>query len=293
MSETAKVETKLGIVGAGTMGRGIALACLVGGCSVTLSDTTTEALDKAERYIAEQLDAMIAKQRISAEQAMDARRRLLGLATSASIHADATIVIESVIEDRAVKIAVLSELESVISPTAILGTNTSSISINSLAAPLKNPGRFLGIHFFNPAHVMKLVEIVPSLRTESVTVEQTLLLIRQLGKVPIVVSDVPGFVVNRVVRNYYNEALRLVTEGAATFDQVDRLMESAGFRMGPFRLMDLIGNDVNLRVTESIYEQYYFEPRFRPSPLQRAYVDAGLLGRKTGRGFYSYDNPKG
>lgn len=278
---------RIGIVGAGTMGRSIALTCLTSGYPVTLTDTHHEALERATCYISEQLDAMAAKQRISGDLA---RQALSALQTSTdhTIHATATLIIESIIENRAAKTTLFAQLESIISPTTIVATNTSSISINALAASLQYPSRFIGIHFFNPAHIMKLVEIIPSLRTERTTLEQAIHFARSLGKEPIVVRDVPGFLVNRVVRNYYNEALRIVSEGAATVEQVDRIMEAAGFRMGPFRLMDLIGVDTNLSVTKSIYEQYFFEPRFQPSLLQQSYVDAGLHGRKTGRGFYPY-----
>lgn len=278
---------RIGIVGAGTMGRSIALACLTSGYPVTLTDIHPEALENATRYISDQLDTMVTKQRISLDHAHQARSALQ-TSTDHAIHAAATLIIESIIEERTAKASLFAQLESIVSPMAIVATNTSSISINALAASLRYPTRFIGIHFFNPAHIMKLVEIIPSLRTEQTTIERAMEFAHSLGKEPIIVRDVPGFLVNRVVRNYYNEALRIVSEGAATIEQVDRIMEAAGFRMGPFRLMDLIGVDTNFSVTKSIYEQYFFEPRFQPSLLQQSYVDAGLHGRKTGRGFYSY-----
>lgn len=277
----------IGIVGAGTMGRGIAIACLASGFHVTLSDQQESALAAASNFIHEQLDIAQSKGKLSAEQTQRARAGLR-TDTSLHIHSDAAIVIESIIEERDAKRALFTQLEATITPDTILATNTSSISINALSASLDRPARFIGIHFFNPAHIMKLVEIIPSLRTERTTIERATKFVNELGKTPIVVEDVPGFLVNRVVRNYYVEAQRIVLERAASIEQIDRLMEAAGFRMGPFRLMDLIGVDTNLAVTKSIYEQYFFEPRYQPTRLQQAYVDAGLHGRKAGRGFYSY-----
>jgi len=273
------------------MGRGIALACLLNGYHVTLSDTHAPALESAAQFIEQQVTTLLAKQRITSDQATHARSALT-TGTNLEVHANDGMVIESIIENRERKVELYAELERILSPSAIIGTNTSSISINALSADLLRPERFVGIHFFNPAHIMKLVEIIPSLHTSTETIERSCRIAQQLGKVPIVVRDVPGFLVNRVVRNYYNEPQRIVTEGAATIEQVDRLLEAAGFRMGPFRLMDLIGVDTNLSVTKSVFEQYFFEPRFQPSRLQQAYVDAGLHGRKSGRGFYPYDDSK-
>ncbi len=281
------MDHQIGIVGAGTMGRGIAVACLLSGFRVSLSDTNATALDSARSSIAESINQLHTKQRITDEQVTHAQKAL-EISIELSIHTDAHIIIESIIEDRAAKVALLAQIERLTKPDTLLATNTSSISINSLASALEHPDRFVGIHFFNPAYIMKLVEIIPSLHTSKECQDRASAFAKQLGKVPIVVSDVPGFLVNRVVRNYYNEAQRIVTEGAATIEQVDRLLEAVGFRMGPFRLMDLIGVDTNLSVTKSVYEQYFYEPRFQPSRLQQSYVDAGLHGRKSGRGFYPY-----
>jgi 3-hydroxybutyryl-CoA dehydrogenase len=199
--------------------------------------------------------------------------------------------VEAIIENRSAKQELFRALESLgISPQTIIASNTSSISIAALASVLHHPERCIGLHFFNPAHVMRLVEVVRSARTSEQTLQRALDFVQRLGKTPVVVRDIPGFIVNRVARNYYNEALRIVVEGVAEVEQVDRLLRGAGFPMGPFELMDLIGLDVNLEVTRSIYEQHFYEPRFAPSVLQQQYVDAGLLGRKTGRGFYPYDS---
>ncbi len=286
------METQqIGVVGAGTMGRGIALACLINGFHVTLSDVNTGTLEAATHFIHEQLNVAQTKGKLTLDQ-VQRSRDALRTDTATTIHRNADIVIESIIEDSSAKKALIAELETIISPSALIATNTSSISINALSASLTNAGRFLGIHFFNPAHIMKLVEIIPSLRTEAVTIKQATVFATRLGKTPIVVEDVPGFLVNRVVRNYYVEAQRIALERVATIEQIDRLMEAVGFRMGPFRLMDLIGVDTNLAVTKSIYQQYFYEPRYQPTRLQQAYVDAGLYGRKSGRGFYSYGNEK-
>ncbi|MEN3026985.1 MAG: 3-hydroxyacyl-CoA dehydrogenase NAD-binding domain-containing protein [Chlorobiota bacterium] len=277
----------VGICGAGTMGRGIAVACLQAGHRVLLYDIRPDVLRSAERDVREQLEKGYAKGRLR-EPVEDVLRRLELVATLAELFR-CDIIIEAIVENRAAKQDLFRALESLgISPNTIIASNTSSISIAALASVLHHPERCVGLHFFNPAHVMRLVEVVRSARTSEETLQRALAFVRGLGKTPVVVRDVPGFIVNRVARNYYNEALRIVAEGAATVEQVDRLMRSAGFPMGPFELMDLIGVDVNLEVTRSIYEQHFQEPRFAPSPLQQQYVDAGLLGRKVRRGFYLY-----
>lgn len=277
----------IGICGAGTMGRGIAIACLQAGYRVRLYDIRPDALRNAEAAILEQLQKAAAKGKLA--EALDAVRARLELATTLLELLPCDIIVEAIVENRAAKQELFRALESLgISPATIIASNTSSISIAALASVLHHPERCIGLHFFNPAHIMRLVEVVRSTRTSEETLRRTLAFVERLGKTPVVVRDIPGFIVNRVARNYYNEALRLVTEGVATIEQIDRLMRSAGFPMGPFELMDLIGVDVNMDVTRSIYEQHFHEPRFAPSPLQQQYVDAGLLGRKVGRGFYTY-----
>ncbi|MCS7177141.1 MAG: 3-hydroxyacyl-CoA dehydrogenase NAD-binding domain-containing protein [Candidatus Kapabacteria bacterium] len=279
----------VGICGAGTMGRGITVTCLQAGHRVLLYDIRSDALRNAEKDIREQLEKGYAKGRLR-EPVEDVLRRLELVPTLAELFR-CDIIIEAIVENRAAKQDLFRALESLgISPNTIIASNTSSISIAALASVLHHPERCIGLHFFNPAHVMRLVEVVRSARTSDETLQRALTFVQGLGKTPVVVRDVPGFIVNRVARNYYNEALRIVAEGAATVEQVDRLMRSAGFPMGPFELMDLIGVDVNLEVTRSIYEQHFHEPRFAPSPLQQQYVDAGLLGRKVRHGFYSYDD---
>ena len=195
------------------------------------------------------------------------------------------MVIEAIAERLDIKHTLYRSLESVLAPTAILASNTSSISIAALARCLQDPSRFVGLHFFNPAHIMKLVEVIKGPRTSQKVVEVCVDFATGLGKVPVVAADAPGFIVNRIARNYYNESQRIVMEGASSIEQVDTLMKGLGFRMGPFELMDLIGVDVNLDVTKSQWEQFFHEPRFTPSLLQQQYVDAGLHGKKSGGGF--------
>lgn len=270
------------------MGRGIAIACLQAGYRVLLYDVRPDALRQAESVIAEQLQKAEARGKLTVSAAELLRRLQLVTILAELIPCD--LIIEAIVENRAAKQELFRALESLgVSPTTIIATNTSSISITALASVLHHPERCVGLHFFNPAHVMRLVEVVRGARTAEQTLWQALEFVERLGKKPVVVRDIPGFIVNRVARNYYNEALRMVSEGVATVEQIDRLLRSAGFPMGPFELMDLIGVDVNLEVTRSIYEQHFHDPRFAPSLLQQQYVDAGLLGRKTGRGFYSYD----
>jgi len=271
------------------MGRGIAIACLQAGYRVLLYDIRSDILRQAEAVISEQLQKAEVKGKLPAP-ASELRQQLVLVPILAEL-IPCDIIIEAIVENRSAKQELFRALESLgVAPETIIATNTSSISITALASVLHHPERCIGLHFFNPAHVMRLVEVVRGARTSEETLQRALNFVERLGKTPVVVRDIPGFIVNRVVRNYYNEALRMVAEGMATVQQIDCLLRSAGFPMGPFELMDLIGVDVNLEVTRSIYEQHFHEPRFAPSLLQQQYVDAGLLGRKVGRGFYPYES---
>jgi len=278
----------VGICGAGTMGRGIAIGSLAAGHTVIMFDAIFLTLTSAESNIGAQLAKSVEKGKMSAD---DRTASLSRLSTSTLIDglSSCDIVIEAIVENLEIKHALFQALEAVCRPDAILATNTSSISVTALAACLRSPERFAGLHFFNPAHIMKLVEVVRGTLTSEATVNACVEFAKVLGKTPIVAKDVPGFVVNRVARNFYNEAQRIVMENAATIPQVDTLMKALGFKMGPFELMDLIGVDVNLDVTKSMYAGYFNEPRFNPSLLQQQYVDAGLHGRKTKKGFYDHE----
>jgi 3-hydroxybutyryl-CoA dehydrogenase len=202
------------------------------------------------------------------------------------------IVIEAIIEQADIKRSLYEALEGIVPLETLIASNTSSISITALAASMRYPERFAGLHFFNPAHIMKLVEVISGMKTAPATISALTTFAETLGKTPVEAKDVPGFIVNRVARNYYLEAMRIAMEGGATIPQIDGLMRSVGFKMGPFELVDLIGVDVNFAVTMSVWEQYFREPRFAPALLQKEYVDAGLWGKKSGEGFYRY-NDKG
>lgn len=278
----------ISICGAGTMGRGIAIACLQSGHSVVLFDLNEEATKKAHEYIASQLLKAVEKNKMTKEDADACMNRLLAT-TAISDAAGGEFIIEAIIEKPEIKNQLFRSLENAgLAEDAILATNTSSLSVNQLGSKLRKPENFVGLHFFNPANLMKLVEIVSSRQTSPETLERSVAFIKGLGKTAVIAKDVPGFIVNRVARNYYNEAMKIATEHAAEPEQIDRIMKSLGFKMGPFELMDLIGNDVNLEVTKSVYEQYFHESRFTPSNMQQEIVNAGMFGRKTGKGFHDY-----
>ena len=280
----------IAVVGAGTMGAGIAESSALAGLSVVMVDVREEALDLGRNTIEKDLKRRVKKGRLSEEE----RRASVGrVSTTTALEAcaGATVVIEAVVEDIAVKSKVFADLEGVVASETVFATNTSSLSVAGIAAATEHPERVVGMHFFNPVPAMRLVEVVTGPSTDPSVVSQVEEMAEQLGKTAIRVSDTPGFVVNRVARPFYLEALRLVEAGGKP-GQIDAAIRGAGFRMGPLQLADLIGNDVNLTVSESLFERYYYHPRFRPSYLQRSMVEGGLLGRKSGRGFYDYSAEK-
>ena len=279
----------IGICGAGTMGRGIALSSLLAGHHVTITDLSAQAVEAAATYVHGQLQTSVEKGRITAEQ-RDAMSSALTTSTQLDTLASSDLVIEAIAEKLDIKHALFTALEAICRPDCVLSSNTSSISITALARCLKDPSRFVGLHFFNPAHIMKLVEVISGVLTSPTVVSFAVEYAKGLGKTPVIAKDAPGFIVNRVARNYYNEAQRIVMEGAASVEQTDRCMKALGFKMGPFELMDLIGVDVNLDVTTSMWGQFFYEPRFTPSVLQQQTVNGGMHGRKTGRGFYPYES---
>ena len=282
-------EKKFGVCGAGTMGAGIAYAAAAVGYQVVLNDISQEGVDRGMGSIDRFLATGVERGKISEEDAGALRGRITG-DTGLESMAGADIVVEAVVEDLTVKQNLFGRLEEIVSQEAILATNTSSLSVTEIAGSLRQPERFIGMHFFNPAHIMKLVEIIRGYRTSSGVVERTVAITRELGKTPVIASDTPGFIVNRVARNFYGEALKIVGEGAATVEQVDRALKGIGFRMGPFELMDLIGIDINFAVTRSVHDQFFGEPRFRPHLIQKGMVDSGRIGKKAGGGFYSEDS---
>jgi 3-hydroxybutyryl-CoA dehydrogenase len=239
----------------------------------------------------EQLAKIVAKGKLSTDDVEEMLNQCI-ISNHLTDMLSCDIVIEAIIEKREPKEELFRLLEKILMNDTIIATNTSSISISQLALGLKHPERFVGIHFFNPAHIMKLIEVIPGAKTSENTLRSTYAFIQQLGKTAVLAKDVPGFIVNRVARNFYNESLRIVQEQVADVETVDKLITAQGFKMGPFELMDLIGVDTNFAVTTSIWEQYFYDPRYAPSTLQREYVMAGKHGIKTGEGFYRY-NPDG
>ncbi|GEO25923.1 3-hydroxybutyryl-CoA dehydrogenase [Alicyclobacillus acidoterrestris] len=275
------------VVGAGTMGNGIAEVFAVGGYSVKLFDVNEEAREHGIHAILLRLQKQFERGKLDAKP-QEIMCRIQGISTLAQSEGSA-LVVEAALERLDVKQDIFRSLDNIHSPTTILATNTSSMSVTEIASVTSHPERVIGMHFFNPAPRMPLVEIVRSRMSSDDAISTAMGLANDVGKVPIQVRDTPGFIVNRVARPFYNEALRLVGDRVATVEQVDRIMRSAGFKMGPFELQDMIGLDINFAATRSTYESFFGEPRFRPHPIQRTMVNSGMLGRKTGRGYYRYD----
>ncbi|NBX39241.1 MAG: 3-hydroxybutyryl-CoA dehydrogenase [Flavobacteriia bacterium] len=282
------------VVGAGTMGAGIAQLAAQKGFETWLYDVSEDQRSKAQAGIHKSLATLVEKGKMDEpeKQGITARLHFVQSLDEARL---ADLVIEAIVENLGIKHQVFQSLEQVVSPHCILASNTSSLSIASISSALTSPARFLGIHFFNPATLMPLVEVIPSVLTSPEVVLQAEEIIAVMGKTVAVCKDTPGFIVNRVARPFYGEALRMYEEGIADFATIDYAMTSmGGFKMGPFELMDYIGNDVNYTVTETVFEAFYFDPRFKPSFTQKRLKEAGLFGRKTGRGFYDYatDRPE-
>ncbi|MCI0395711.1 MAG: 3-hydroxyacyl-CoA dehydrogenase NAD-binding domain-containing protein [Chloroflexi bacterium] len=279
------------VIGAGTMGGGIAQAAALAGYQVTVYDVNGEILDQARERIVVSIEKGVSLGKTAGEVAEKARGSLRFTSTLAETAA-ADLVVEAAPESLVLKREIFTTLDTAAPPHTILASNTSSLSINALAGATKRPDRFLGLHFFNPAHLMKLVEVIAGDDTSPETLAAANAFVASLGKTAVPCQDTPAFIVNRVARPFYGEALRLLGEGVADVDTIDRLLKSAGFRMGPFELIDLIGCDVNLAVAESVYAAYFQDPRYRPHPIQRRMVESGRLGRKSGRGFYNYADEK-
>jgi|SRR5690625_4108707 len=281
----------ISIIGAGTMGSGIAQVAATAGCSVKLYDTQKEALEKSEQALEKILRRITDRGRITEEEKNRIQSNISYVETLEEL-SDADLTIEAIIEDIDIKKKVFRELEKIQRKDAIIASNTSSIPIAGIAAALENPERVIGIHFFNPAPLMALVEIIPAVQTSDEVKNKVIKVIKDWGKVGVVAKDTPGFIVNRVARPFYGEALRIYEEGAASFAEIDNAMKGIGFRMGPFELMDFIGNDVNYSVTETVFQEFYYDPRYKPSFTQKRYAQAGYLGRKSGRGYYHYQDGK-
>ncbi len=290
MTSTSRSMGPLGIVGCGLMGRGIAQIAAQGGLSVILHDSRPGGAEETRGAIAATLQKLADKGKLSAADVAAACARLQVAASLADL-APCAAVVEAIVEKLAVKQELFRQLEAVVGNDCILATNTSSLSVTAIAAACEHPGRVAGFHFFSPVPLMKIVEIIAGPLTDDGVAEQLTALARQMGHTPVRASDTPGFIVNHAGRGYLTEALRVLGENIAPHAELDRILrQAAGFRMGPFELLDLTGLDVSQPVMESIYDQYYQEPRFRPSPIARQRLAAGLLGRKTQRGFYRYED---
>lgn len=280
----------VGVIGSGTMGSGIAQVAATAGCEVKLFDSNPGALKNSEEKLDRILDRLVEKERISSEEKQKIQSRIKYISSIEELK-DSELIIEAIIEDLQAKKDLFVELEKYVDNSAVIATNTSSLSVSSIAASLKNPERCLGMHFFNPVPLMKLVELIPAVQTDRSLLSQMSELLKSWGKTVAITKDTPGFIVNRVARPFYGESLRILEEGLASVEEIDEsLKKLGGFRMGPFELMDFIGNDVNYAVTESVFQAFYYDPRYKPSFTQKRLVEAGFLGRKSGRGYYKYDS---
>jgi len=277
----------IAIAGAGTMGAGIAQVCAQANYKVILFDINDQMLLKAKDGIQQSLNKLSSLGKITAEQADTIIKSIQFISNIELVQAD--LIIEAIIEKLEVKVDLFLKLMNINGPQTIYASNTSSIPITQIASKLPYASQFIGIHFFNPAQIMKLVEIIRGAKTDAAIVTIAKDFIVKLKKEPVIAADAPGFIVNRIARLYYVEALKIVEEGICDFENVDAIMEASGFKMGPFKLMDLIGVDTNYSVTESQYLLFNYEPRFRPSRIQKQKVDAGLHGRKSMEGFYKYE----
>lgn len=274
------------VIGAGTMGSGIALAAAQNGFYTLLFDINSDVLEKAKTSIQKSLQYLLDKGKISDAEKETIYQRIRFVTDTNDCLAD--IIIEAIVEKVEAKVAIFNQLAELNHREVIFASNTSSLSISEIQSKVLNPQRVVGMHFFNPAQVMKLVEVVKGDQTSAEVAQTVYDLCLQMKKTPVICKDAPGFIVNRVARHYYLEAMKLVETGVATFENVDEILEASGFKMGPFKLMDLIGNDVNLAVSQSLYDACNKAERFKPSPIQIGKVAKGELGKKTKKGYYTY-----
>jgi 3-hydroxybutyryl-CoA dehydrogenase len=281
---------KIGVVGAGAMGTGIAQVAANAGYEVIIYDNNVDSVQKSNVSLENTIAKLLEKQKLTPTEAVEIRGRIYYVDQLSSLK-ECQLIIEAIVENLEIKQKLFQELEQIVPPNTILASNTSSLSLTSIASALQHPARFLGIHFFNPAPLMKLVEIIPASQTNSEMVVEARKIIDAFGKTTVIAKDTPGFIVNKVARPFYSESVRIFEEGIADFMTIDNIMkQKGGFRMGPFELMDFIGHDVNFKVTKSVWEGFFHEPRYQPSLTQQRLVDAGYFGRKSGKGFYDYKN---
>jgi 3-hydroxybutyryl-CoA dehydrogenase len=280
---------KIAIIGSGTMGSGIAQVAATAGCEVKIYDSNLDALAKSKSNLENTLSKLVEKEKIDATEKSRIQNNIFYVNNLNDL-SDSNLVIEAIVENLEVKRKLFSELETQVSNKTILASNTSSLSIASIAASCQKPERVIGIHFFNPAPLMQLVEVIPAVQTSEEVLQKSVEIISDWKKVVAVAKDTPGFIVNRVARPFYSESLRIYEEGVADFATIDWALRTiGGFKMGPFELMDMIGHDVNYVVTETVFTAFYFDPKFKPSFTQKRLLEAGFLGRKSGRGFYNYN----
>ncbi len=278
---------KVGVAGAGAMGLGIAQVFAQQGFAVVLYDLTPAQLNKAKGEIEKNLAGAVAKNKMSEAEKSSCLNNIHFTDKLEDLKAD--LIVEAIVEKLEIKQELFKKLAEINTSKTILASNTSSIPITRIAKGIAKPGRIAGLHFFNPAHIMKLVEIIVAAETDKEVADILKELVIKIGKTPVICKDSPGFIVNRVARHYYVESLKMLEENVASMENIDALMESAGFKLGPFKLMDMVGNDINFAVTSSLFESFHQDAKFRPSRIQQQKVDAGHLGKKTGKGFYSYE----
>lgn len=278
---------KIGVIGAGVMGRGIAQVSAMAGHDVVLFDIDHTVLEKARIAIEKNLDKAIELGKLTADHKDTTLKTLLFSNSIADVQVD--LVIEAIVEKIEIKLKVMEQLAEINGASTIYASNTSSIPLTKIAAAFKYPSQVVGIHYFNPAHIMKLVEVISAEQTAPEVLQAAKDYVKSVNKTCIVAKDAPGFIVNRVARHFYVEGLKILEENVATHEVIDDLVRSSGFKMGPFQLMDLIGVETNLSVTESMYELFNYDQKFRPNRIQQKKAQAGYYGRKSGKGFYNYD----